>query len=76
MKQLSHKIITTEKKQEAISMFRKKQADVVLEDERSLEDVQEVEEMMDVHNHYIMRESGGAVSEIRIIDPIERPRDY
>lgn len=57
-------------------MFWKKQADIVVEDERSLEEVKEMEEMRDVHNHYIMKDYGGGVGEIRIIDPIERPRDY
>lgn len=57
-------------------MFWKKQADVVVEDERSLEDVKELEEMQDVHNRYIMKDYGGGFGQVRIIDPIERPKDY
>lgn len=57
-------------------MFRKKQADILVEDGRSVEEVREQEELEDIHNHYIMREHGGAVGEVRIIDPIQRPVDY
>jgi len=58
-------------------MFWKKQADVVMEDERSLESVQEIEEMTDVRNHYIMKENGMGVGELRMVEPgLERPKDY
>ncbi|WP_214688324.1 MULTISPECIES: hypothetical protein [unclassified Exiguobacterium] len=57
-------------------MFWRKQADVVMEDERSFEEVKDLEEMKDVHNHFITKDGGGYIGQVKVIDPIQRPTDY